>query len=38
MNKKLVSEKKKNYVAPTGTDESLSIGACYFINNIKINI
>jgi carbamoyltransferase len=37
MNKKLVSEKcaKKIYVAPTGTDESLSIGACYFINKYK---
>ena len=37
MNKRLVSEKcaKKIYVAPTGTDESLSIGACYFLNKYK---
>tara|TARA_B100000989_G_C19526460_1_gene467147 strand:+ start:334 stop:2109 length:1776 start_codon:yes stop_codon:yes gene_type:complete len=37
MNKKLVSERcvKKIYVAPTGTDESLSIGACYFVNKHK---
>ena len=37
MNKKLISEKciNKIYVPPTGTDESLSIGACYYINKLN---
>lgn len=37
MNKTLLENKrvKKIYVAPTGTDESLSIGACYFLNEKK---
>ena len=26
---------KKIYVAPTGTDESLAIGACYYISKSK---
>ena len=26
---------KNIYVAPTGTDESLSIGACYYLNKIN---
>ena len=39
MNKCLssLSEVKKIYVPPTGTDESLSIGACYYINCKKNN-
>ena len=39
MNKKLLSEPfvKKIYVPPTGTDESLSIGACYYLNRSRNN-
>ena len=38
---KVISEIKsvKNlYIAPTGTDESLSIGACYYLNRFKNNL
>ena len=28
---------KNIYIAPTGTDESLSIGACYFLNKENNN-
>ena len=39
MNKNLSLEPhiKKIYVAPTGTDESLSIGACYYLNRFNNN-
>lgn len=39
MNKTLSEIKalRKLYVAPTGTDESLSIGACYYLNRLKNN-
>jgi carbamoyltransferase len=39
MNKSLLSiSKVKNiYVPPTGTDESLSIGACYYVNKFNNN-
>lgn len=39
MNKVLSEIKavKKIYVAPTGTDESLSIGVCYYLNKLNSN-
>lgn len=39
MNKTLseIKSLKRLYVAPTGSDESLSIGACYFLNRSEIN-
>lgn len=39
MNKTLSELKvvKKLYVPPTGTDESLSIGACYYLNRLNKN-
>ena len=39
MNKILSEQKEVNnlYVAPTGTDESLAIGACYYLNRLGDN-
>ena len=39
MNKTLSELKvvKKLYVPPTGTDESLSVGACYYLNRLNAN-